>query len=245
MSIVSVPTEHATPNTTTTSAAAVDTTTRQDVGAAPTASRTDSSLSHHHKPTGVEVSSTPSTTTGSTTAVPAASAASPAPASPAPASPAPAAAATPERTPSHSSETPAAASKTTEAETPASTEETGTDATEPEGGYPEQMHAGKLGMGPGAPSGGGIADRLKATEEKIKGKLTHNPELVQQGKERQAGILAEKRRQYDAEHEQGAFTNPDDGEKPTDAKGDKGAEEVRESGHAASKDAATAGTKSA
>lgn len=79
--------------------------------------------------------------------------------------------------------------------------------------------------------------------------LTHNPELVQQGHERDTGELAEKRRQYDASHDDGAFSKPTDGDKPTPAaaaKDDKKvAEDVRESGHAASADAATAGTKSA
>ncbi|KPV71809.1 uncharacterized protein RHOBADRAFT_56424 [Rhodotorula graminis WP1] len=122
-------------------------------------------------------------------------------------------------------------------------------AAKPDDGEYHGEHAGKLGYGPQAPSGGGLPDRLKAMEEKIKGKLTHNPELVQQAHERDTGELAEKRRQYDASHDDGAFNKPaeDDEPKPAAAATTKEgkAEDVRESGHAASADAATAGTKSA
>ncbi|BGP49047.1 hypothetical protein JCM10450v2_004926 [Rhodotorula kratochvilovae] len=86
--------------------------------------------------------------------------------------------------------------------------------SEPEGGYPEQTHAGKLGYGPHAPNGGGIADRLKAKEEIFKGKLKHDEALLQQGRDRESGVLAERRRAYDAEHDKGAFDKPADGEKP-------------------------------
>lgn len=47
----------------------------------------------------------------------------------------------------------------------------GAAATEPEGGYPEQVHAGKLGYGPHYAGNPGISDQLKGTEEIIKGKV--------------------------------------------------------------------------
>ncbi|GAA6055785.1 hypothetical protein JCM3770_004800 [Rhodotorula araucariae] len=96
-------------------------------------------------------------------------------------------------------------------------------ATEPEGGYPEQTHAGKLGYGPHAPTGGGIADRLKAKEEIFKGKLKHDDALLQQGYDRESGLLAERRRAYDAEQDTGAFNKPADDGKGAATAGDKGA----------------------
>jgi len=44
-------------------------------------------------------------------------------------------------------------------------------AAKPDDGEYHGEHAGKLGYGPQAPSGGGLPDRLKAMEEKIKGKV--------------------------------------------------------------------------
>ncbi|GAA5852223.1 hypothetical protein JCM9279_006938 [Rhodotorula babjevae] len=195
---------------------------------------------HHHEPAAVAAKEavtpshaepTTSTTSSSTT---------PAPSTTVDAPPANA-----ERTPSLNKTDSHAAPATTDA----APEADAAAAAKPDDGEYHGEHAGKLGYGPQAPSGGGLPDRLKAMEEKIKGKLTHNPDLVQQGHERDTGELAEKRRQYDASHDDGAFSKPTDGEKPTPAAGAKDdkkvADDVRESGHAASADAATAGTKSA
>ncbi|GAA6006537.1 uncharacterized protein JCM10292_003806 [Rhodotorula paludigena] len=120
-----------------------------------------------------------------------------------------------------------------------------TSGAAPEEGYPEQTHAGKLGYGPQYPTGSGISDILKAKEEVIKGKLKHDPALVQQGHDRRNGTLAERRREYDAQHadDEDPFAQPDDGKKPTKAEGEEEAKAARESGHAVSDDAATAGTK--
>ncbi|GAA5906958.1 hypothetical protein JCM6882_000012 [Rhodosporidiobolus microsporus] len=121
-----------------------------------------------------------------------------------------------------------------------------------EGGYPPQLHAGKLGLGPSYNTGGGIADTLTAKGEILKGKLTHNPDLVQQGHDRQSGVLQEQYHQEQSakDEDESPFTRPDDGA----TEGKKGGEgelpakgtsesEVRESGHAASASAATAGSK--
>ncbi|BGP32930.1 hypothetical protein JCM10296v2_004715 [Rhodotorula toruloides] len=126
----------------------------------------------------------------------------------------------------------------------------GPAATEPEGGYPEQVHAGKLGYGPHYAGNPGISDQLKGTEEILKGKLTHKPELVQQGHDRKDGVLAESKREYEAEHDDGAFSKPAEGQvNPGGAKGANapageaaGAKNVRESGDVAADKAATAST---
>ncbi|GEM07996.1 proteophosphoglycan ppg4 [Rhodotorula toruloides] len=128
----------------------------------------------------------------------------------------------------------------------------GPAATEPEGGYPEQVHAGKLGYGPHYAGNPGISDQLKGTEEIIKGKLAHKPELVQQGHDRKDGVLAERKREYEAEHEDDAFSKPAEGQgNPGGAKGANapsgeaaGAKSVRESGDVAADKAATAPVKS-
>ncbi|GAA5989959.1 hypothetical protein JCM11641_002927 [Rhodosporidiobolus odoratus] len=39
-----------------------------------------------------------------------------------------------------------------------------------EGGYPPQLHAGKVGLGPHYNEGGGLGDKIKGVEEVIKGK---------------------------------------------------------------------------
>ncbi|GAA6023376.1 hypothetical protein JCM10207_002524 [Rhodosporidiobolus poonsookiae] len=129
----------------------------------------------------------------------------------------------------------------------------GVGAGEPEGGYPPQMHAGKAGLGPHYNAGGGISDKLKGAEEILKGKLTHNPSLVEQGHDRRSGALAQKERAYENEHDEDSpFARPDDGaNQGKDAPGgalpakETTESEVRESGHAASASAATAGTKEA
>ncbi|GAA5972637.1 hypothetical protein JCM8115_006455 [Rhodotorula mucilaginosa] len=118
----------------------------------------------------------------------------------------------------------------------------GAAATEPEGGYPEQAHAGKLGYGPSYAGNSGIADQLKGTEEKIKGKLFHKPELVQQGEERKAGVLAERKHAYDAEHEESAFDKPID-QKEGPPGGAAGAGAKDNADPAVKANAATASTK--
>ncbi|EJD08447.1 uncharacterized protein FOMMEDRAFT_144332 [Fomitiporia mediterranea MF3/22] len=68
----------------------------------------------------------------------------------------------------------------------------------PEGGYPKQLHAGKLeGRGPEywKMHGVTIGERLQGVREEIKGTIKHDPELKKTGKERMTGEL--KRKQLD------------------------------------------------
>jgi len=110
--------------------------------------------------------------------------------------------------------------------------------------YPPQMHAGKAGLGPHYNDGSGLADKVKAKSEIIKGKMTHNEQLVEQGHLRESGALAEKARQSEvADDKDSPFSRPDDGEvgkKPENPKAD----DVKETGHEARTAAATSGTKS-
>ncbi|GAA5872946.1 hypothetical protein JCM16303_006887 [Sporobolomyces ruberrimus] len=110
--------------------------------------------------------------------------------------------------------------------------------------YPEQKHAGKAGYGPSYNDGHGFADTVKAKGEIIKGKLTHNPELVEQGHMRQSGALAEKARQNEINDDTDSpFSRPDDGEADKKPENPKAAD-VKETGHEARTAAATSGTKS-
>ncbi|GAA5829027.1 hypothetical protein JCM3766R1_003909 [Sporobolomyces carnicolor] len=110
--------------------------------------------------------------------------------------------------------------------------------------YPPQMHAGKAGLGPHYNDGSGFADQVKAKGEILKGKLTHNPELVEQGHQRQSGQLAAQARQADINNDDDSpFARADDGDaakKPENPK----AEDVEDSGREAKTAAATSGTKS-
>ncbi|KAG9107446.1 hypothetical protein FRC07_008630, partial [Ceratobasidium sp. 392] len=86
---------------------------------------------------------------------------------------------------------------------PVGKEEHGTTGPEdpppgaPEGeNYPPQKHAGAVGFGPhyaevhGKDTG--FAAKVTGLKEQIKGKVTHNPDLVQQGHDRQTGELKAK-----------------------------------------------------
>ncbi|BGP17062.1 hypothetical protein JCM10213v2_005071 [Rhodosporidiobolus nylandii] len=119
--------------------------------------------------------------------------------------------------------------------------ESAAGAGEPEGGYPPQLHAGKVGLGPHYKQGGGLADSLKGKEEVLKGKLKHDEGLIQQGHDRQSGVLAAKQRA--AEDEDSPFTRPDDGATQGAPVKQTTAADVRDSGHAASASAGTASTK--
>ncbi|KAL5483482.1 hypothetical protein ACEPAI_8714 [Sanghuangporus weigelae] len=89
-------------------------------------------------------------------------------------------------------------------------------STEPEGGYPEQLHAGKLdGLGPeyGKTHRVTLGDRLQGVKEEIKGSVKRDPELKKTGKERMTGEL--KRKQIEKE------SNPDSPQIADDKKDDK------------------------
>ncbi|GAA5913344.1 hypothetical protein JCM5296_003139 [Sporobolomyces johnsonii] len=111
--------------------------------------------------------------------------------------------------------------------------------------YPPQLHAGKLGLGPHYNDGSGLPDQLKATGEIIKGKLTHNQALVDQGHARQSGEIAQRQRAEEFASDDSPFghTRPDDGVKKGEAPSNPTSDEVRESGHEARNAAATSGTK--
>ncbi|GAA5915945.1 4a-hydroxytetrahydrobiopterin dehydratase [Sporobolomyces salmoneus] len=122
--------------------------------------------------------------------------------------------------------------------------EEGAEGTSAQTEYPPQMHAGKAGLGPHYNDGSGIADQVKAKGEILKGKLTHNPELVEQGHLRETGALAAQARKAEVENDDDSpFSRPDDGEKDHKPENPK-AEKVEESGHEARNAAATSGTKS-
>ncbi|THG99414.1 hypothetical protein EW145_g7273, partial [Phellinidium pouzarii] len=79
-------------------------------------------------------------------------------------------------------------------------DEGATPVTEPEGGYPEQLHAGRLsGVGPeyGKQNHVGISERMKGVKEEIEGTVTRNSDLKQLGKERRTGELKKKQKEED------------------------------------------------
>ncbi|GAA5929253.1 4a-hydroxytetrahydrobiopterin dehydratase [Sporobolomyces koalae] len=151
--------------------------------------------------------------------------------------------------PSTTSSTSASSTATPAAKNPADAAEKTADAESENTGasaqtqYPEQMHAGKAGLGPHYKDGSGLADQVKAKGEILKGKLTHNPELVEQGHLRESGALAAQARKAEIQDDSDSpFARPDDGEtdkKPENPK----AEDVKETGHEARNAAATSGTK--
>ncbi|KAL8292170.1 hypothetical protein RQP46_001636 [Phenoliferia psychrophenolica] len=66
-----------------------------------------------------------------------------------------------------------------------------------EDGYPEQKHAGKVGYGPNYHQGPTTSDKLSGMKDIVKGKITKNPELVEEGKLRKTGELQEKKQAED------------------------------------------------
>ncbi|KAK0216937.1 hypothetical protein IW262DRAFT_1394446 [Armillaria fumosa] len=73
--------------------------------------------------------------------------------------------------------------------------------------YPEQKHAGKVGYGPQYHSGSTFTDKVSGLKEVVKGKVTGNKGLVQQGHERKTGELKRKEKQQDMEKD--PFANPE------------------------------------
>ncbi|KIL64938.1 hypothetical protein M378DRAFT_178534 [Amanita muscaria Koide BX008] len=58
--------------------------------------------------------------------------------------------------------------------------------------YPEQKHAGRVGLGPNYSTDADMSDKLKGLYEEAKGKLLHEPELVERGHARRIGEVKEK-----------------------------------------------------
>ncbi|CAE6475470.1 unnamed protein product [Rhizoctonia solani] len=69
--------------------------------------------------------------------------------------------------------------------------------------YPPQLHAGKVGYGPHYAevhgNDSGLGAKLTGVKEQLKGKITRNHELEQQGKDRKTGELAAKQRAKEEE----------------------------------------------
>ncbi|KAM0789578.1 hypothetical protein ACM66B_000387 [Microbotryomycetes sp. NB124-2] len=78
-------------------------------------------------------------------------------------------------------------------------------------GYPEQAHAGKLGLGPNYRKHPTTGDKLSGTMEEIKGKITRNPETVQHGHDLKTGELFEKEAAKDDAED--PFAKPEGGDK--------------------------------
>ncbi|KAF5390996.1 hypothetical protein D9757_003981 [Collybiopsis confluens] len=66
--------------------------------------------------------------------------------------------------------------------------------------YPEQRHAGAVGYGPQYHSGPSVGEKLTGFKEQLKGKMTKNEDLVEQGRERRAGELKRKQEQEQLEN---------------------------------------------
>ncbi|KAJ3503455.1 hypothetical protein NMY22_g18246 [Coprinellus aureogranulatus] len=77
--------------------------------------------------------------------------------------------------------------------------------TEPEGGYPPQLHTGKVGYGPNFHPDPTLGEKWDGLKEEVKGKVKHNPELVQHGKDKISGEL--KRREREADLNDDPFSN--------------------------------------
>ncbi|CUA73298.1 hypothetical protein RSOLAG22IIIB_05246 [Rhizoctonia solani] len=95
--------------------------------------------------------------------------------------------------------------------------------------YPPQIHAGKVGYGPhyaevhGKDSG--LGAKVTGLKEQLKGKITRNHELEQQGKDRKSGQLAAKQQAED--DAKNPFENKEEeaAGKPTDSTVNKEASE--------------------
>ncbi|KAH8103405.1 hypothetical protein BXZ70DRAFT_727875 [Cristinia sonorae] len=90
--------------------------------------------------------------------------------------------------------------------------------TEPEGGYPEQKHAGAVGLGPEYGKGASGGDKLTGWKEEIEGKILHNPAKAQHGKDMRTGELKKRQKEED-DKKPFAGTGDDDKDKEKD-KGD-------------------------
>ncbi|TCD69295.1 hypothetical protein EIP91_008050 [Steccherinum ochraceum] len=68
---------------------------------------------------------------------------------------------------------------------------------EPDGGYPPQLHAGAVGLGPEYGKGASGGDKLTGWKVEIAGKITRNPQKVQHGKDMRTGELKKKEKEDD------------------------------------------------
>ncbi|KAJ7596043.1 hypothetical protein C8J56DRAFT_923898 [Mycena floridula] len=86
----------------------------------------------------------------------------------------------------------------------------------PDGGYPEQLHAGKVGYGPNYRQGAGFLDKVGGAKEQVIGKLTRNPDKAAHGHDKMTGHLKEKELEEDMKED--PFADPE--EKTKGAEGD-------------------------
>ncbi|OBZ78120.1 hypothetical protein A0H81_01888 [Grifola frondosa] len=64
--------------------------------------------------------------------------------------------------------------------------------------YPPQRHAGAVGYGPEYGKGASTGDKLSGLQEEMVGKLLHNPEKVQHGRDLRTGELKRREKEDDA-----------------------------------------------
>ncbi|KAJ7489350.1 hypothetical protein FB451DRAFT_1553185 [Mycena latifolia] len=89
-----------------------------------------------------------------------------------------------------------------------STNKESVEADHLDSAYPEQKHAGKVGLGPNYNQGAGFLDKVTGLKEELKGKVTKNPELVAKGHDRLTGELKHKELEEDAAKD--PFSNPEE-----------------------------------
>ncbi|KAJ7678122.1 hypothetical protein DFH06DRAFT_901742, partial [Mycena polygramma] len=77
--------------------------------------------------------------------------------------------------------------------------------------YPEQKHAGAVGYGPNYNPHAGLGDKITGLKEQVKGKISHNPDLVAQGHERVTGDL--KKKELQGDNDPDPFADPEDKKK--------------------------------
>ncbi|CAL1710872.1 unnamed protein product [Somion occarium] len=58
--------------------------------------------------------------------------------------------------------------------------------------YPEQRHAGRVGLGPNYGKGASGGDKLAGWKEELAGKITRNPDKVHHGHDLRTGELKKK-----------------------------------------------------
>ncbi|KAK4054355.1 hypothetical protein OIO90_003588 [Microbotryomycetes sp. JL221] len=80
-------------------------------------------------------------------------------------------------------------------------------------GYPEQAHAGQLGLGPNYHKHPTTGDKISGTMEEIKGKILRKPEVAQHGADKKSGALFEEEAAKDASED--PFAKPEGGDKTT------------------------------
>lgn len=66
-----------------------------------------------------------------------------------------------------------------------------------EDGYPVQQHAGKVGYGPNYHAGPTVGDKIEGVKDIIKGKILKKPELVEEGRLKKTGEMAERKQAED------------------------------------------------